>query len=137
MSNRSRRPVYGGKPKIVITTPADDTTDTVPLCAEECPGIRDAYLAVEESILKVQQSLQQFFEVTRAVSQFIARMSARGIVPIPIFVRLYWREHNPGVRFDINNGIHRLQIKDVYLLYGWNYLTDPLFQDALGLTLVD
>ena len=137
MSNRSRRPIYGGKPKIVITTPADDTTDTVPLCAEEGPGIRDAYLAVEASILKVQQSLQQFFDPMRAVSQFIAKMSARGFVPIPIFVRLYWREHDPDVRFDINNAIHRLQIKDIYLMYGWDYRADPLFKDALGLTLVN
>ena len=135
--SRSRRPIYGGKPKIVITTPADDTTDTVPLCAEECPGIRDAYLAVEASIMKVQQSLQQYFEVMRVVSQMVARMTARGRVPIPIFVRLYWREYNPNVKFDINNPIHRLQIKDIYLLYGWDYRTDPIFKDALGLTLVD
>jgi hypothetical protein len=96
----------------------------------------EALIALENNIFLTQQALQQYYQPDRAVSEFIAKMYARCSVPPTIFVRLAWREQYPTTVFNINNPFHRLQIKDIYLIYGFDYLKDPLFKDTLGLTLI-
>ncbi len=101
-----------------------------------CPDLDKVFLDFSEFVKFVEQTVQKSYPITAIISEFIAAMSARtGVRPI-IFVRLVWRERNPGVYFDVNYPLHRLQIKGLYIEYGVDYQYDPLFKDALGLTLV-
>lgn len=136
MSNRFRHPIYGVKPKVVVRPSRQVASGTNSYCFEPCAGIIDSFIALELAIYNIECALQQYYQPNRAVAEFIAKMSARCSVPPVIFVRLVWRETNVGVAFNINNAIHRLQIKDIYLRYGFDYLGDPLFKDVLGLTLI-
>ena len=66
----------------------------------------------------------------------IAPMSATANVSDKLFVRLTWRQTYPDVVFATDNALQRLQIKAIYLEYGLDHRKDPLFKDALGLSLV-
>ncbi len=133
MSSRSfRHPISPRKRKVVIRK-STSTISSVPFCYNPCPGLLDSFIALENQIFLTQQSLQQYYQPDRAVADFIAQMSARCTVPPVIFA---WRQEYDGVRFDITNAIQRLQIKDIYLRYGFDHTADPIFKDALGLTLV-
>jgi hypothetical protein len=98
----------------------------------------DVFLALETTIFNTERALQQYYQPARAVSEFIARMTARCAIPPVVFVRLAWRNSHPTELFNINSPMNRLQIKDIYLAYGFGilYQDDPLFKDALGLTLI-
>jgi hypothetical protein len=101
-----------------------------------CPDLDKVFSDFEEFVRFVQQTVQKSYPITAIISEFVAAMSARTTVRPVLFVRLVWRERNPGVYFDINYTLHRLQIKGIYLEYGADHRGDPLFKDALGLTLV-
>ena len=130
-----RHPIYGVKQRVVVK-PKAKVVSSVPYCYDPCPGILDAFLALESAIFNTERALQQYYEPARAVSEFVAKMSARCTVPPVIFVRLVWRNSFPKEVFDITNPINRLQIKDIYLAFGFDYTGDPLFKDALGKTLI-
>jgi hypothetical protein len=101
-----------------------------------CPDLDKVFSDFEEFVKFVQQTVQKSYPITAVISEFVAAMNARtGVRPV-LFVRLVWRERNPGVYFDINYPLHRLQIKGIYIEYGVDHRADPLFKDALGLTLV-
>ena len=101
-----------------------------------CPDLDKVFSDFSEFVKFVEQTVQKSYPITAIISEFVAAMTARtGVRPI-LFVRLAWRERNSGVYFDINYPLHRLQIKGIYIEYGFNYHNDPLFKDALGLTLV-
>ena len=130
---RATRPIYGiSKKKVAGGDPGNSG------CLPACPDICGTYIAVERLIYNFQLAIKEFFPSFTAVSTFIANMSGRASVPPTIFVRLAWRTVHDGVAFDIKNAIHRLQIKAIYIQYGWSDLVprDPLFKDALGLTLL-
>ena len=101
-----------------------------------CPDLDIVFSDFAEFVKFVEQTVQKSYPITAIISEFVAAMQARTTVRPVLFVRLVWRERNPGVYFDINYPLHRLQIKGIYIEYGVDYRTDPLFKDALGLTLV-
>ena len=101
-----------------------------------CPDLDKVFSDFEEFVKFVQQTVQKSYPITAIISEFVAAMQARTAVRPVLFVRLVWRERNPGVYFDINYPLHRLQIKGIYIEYGVDHRGDPLFKDALGLTLV-
>lgn len=101
-----------------------------------CPDLDKVFSDFEEFVRFVEQTVQKSYPITAIISEFVAAMQARTTVRPVLFVRLVWRERNPGVYFDINYPLHRLQIKGLYLEYGMDHRSDPLFKDALGLTLV-
>jgi len=130
-----RHPIYGVKPRVVLRQNAA-VASSKNACYDPCPGLFDVFLALEQTIFNTQRALQQYYQPARAVSDFIARMTARCAIPPVVFVRLAWRNSHSTELFNINNPINRLQIKDIYLAYGFEYRNDPLFKDALGLTLI-
>ena len=101
-----------------------------------CPDLDKVFSDFEEFVRFVQQTVQKSYPITAIISEFVASMQARTTVRPVLFVRLAWRERNPGVYFDVNYPLHRLQIKGLYIEYGFVHRNDPLFKDALGLTLV-
>jgi hypothetical protein len=101
-----------------------------------CPDLDKVFTDFSEFVKFVQQTVQKSYPITAIISEFVAAMQARTAVRPVLFVRLVWRERNPGVYFDINYALHRLQIKGIYIEYGVDHRADPLFKDALGLTLV-
>ena len=101
-----------------------------------CPDLDIVFSDFAEFVKFVQQTVQKSYPITAIINEFVASMSARTAVRPVLFVRLVWRERNPGVYFDINYPLHRLQIKGIYIEYGVDHRGDPLFKDALGLTLV-
>ena len=101
-----------------------------------CPDLDKVFSDFEEFVRFVQQTVQKSYPITAIISEFVAAMEARTTVRPVLFVRLVWRERNPGVSFDINFPIHRLQIKGIYIEFNRDHSNDPLFKDALGLTLV-
>jgi hypothetical protein len=134
-SGRSyRHPIVSRRRKVIIR-PSATIISSAPFCYNPCPGLRDAFIALENQIFLTEQALQQYYQPDRAVSEFIARMDARCTVPPVIFVRLVWRQENPRP-FNINEIMDRLDIKDIYVRYGFQYKDDPIFNDTLGRTLV-
>lgn len=101
-----------------------------------CPDLDKVFSDFAEFVKFIEQTVQKSYPITAIINEFVAQMSARTTVRPVIFVRLAWRERNPGVYFDINYPLHRLQIKGLYIEYGFDHRSDPLFKDALGLTLV-
>jgi hypothetical protein len=91
------------------------------------PELPTIFRALESTILIVQRTIQRFFPSVTALSQFVADMGARAFVSPALFVRIAWRQAYPGVKFDIENPIQRLQIKDMYLVYGYDWTIDPMF----------
>ena len=128
-SRRNMKSIYGSR-----TTAAKKTA--VAACVEQCPNIRESFLALSQLIYDVERTFPFNYSTDGVISEFVAQMSARAYVSPLVFVRLVWRQENYGVVFDQNNRLHRLQIKDIYIRYKYNYLMDRLFQDAIGLTLI-
>jgi len=133
--SKYRHPIYGTTRRVIVR-PVSKVVSTEPYCYEPCPGIDAAFVALEDAIFNLERTLQQYYQAQRVVSEFIAKMSGRCFLPPAIFVRLVWREAHKDVKFDITNTMHRLQIKYIYVRYGFDYSDEPLFKDALGLTLV-
>ena len=134
-SHRYRHPIYGIKKRVVVR-PVNKVVSSESYCYEPCPGIDAAFFALEDAIFNLERTLQQYYQSQRVVSEFVAKMSARCFIPPVLFVRLVWRETYKGEKFDTTNVMHRLQLKYIYLQYGFSYSDEPLFKDALGLTLV-
>jgi len=130
MYRRNPRPIYGTRQRKTCLP-----TEIIP-CAQACPGIEVAFIQLEAMIENMQKALQQFFPAQTAMANFIANMSARAYVSPQILVRLGWRQTFKDQAFNKNNVLHRLQIKSLYIQLGADYTQDPLFKDALGLTLV-
>jgi hypothetical protein len=63
-------------------------------------------------------------------------MGATVNVSDKLFVRLTWRQTYPGDVFESDSLLQRLQIKAIYQEFGLDYKKDPLFKDALGMTLL-
>lgn len=92
-----------------------------------CPPLDSLFVNLETMIFRVEQAIQEFFPSITVVSTFIAQMDVRAYVPPTIFVRLMWRQNNPGVVFNIENPLQRLQIKDIYIVLGFDWTVDPMF----------
>lgn len=133
--SKYRHPIYGINRRVIVR-PASNVVSSEPYCYDPCPGIDATFVALEDAIFNLERTLQQYYQAQRIISECVANMSARCFLPPAIFVRLVWREANKDVRFDITNVMHRLQIKYIYVRYGFDYSDEPLFKDALGLTLV-
>ncbi len=54
-------------------------------------------------------------------------LTGHAIIPFVIRVRLAWVKMYPGKEFDETNPVHLSQIKDIYLMNGQDWRTDPLF----------
>ena len=95
----------------------------------------DALLALSSLFSVLENAINVFIPSTSIVAPMIAPMSAKATVSDKVFIRLAWRQEYPGAVFHPDNLLQRLQIKELYLQYGMDYMNDPLFKDDLGLTL--
>lgn len=84
----------------------------------------------------LENAINFFIPSTSILAPMIAPMGAKATVSDKVFVRLVWRQEYPGAVFHPDNLLQRLQIKEIYLQYGMDYTSDPLFMDALGLILI-
>lgn len=101
-----------------------------------CPDLDKVFSDFAEFVKFVEQTVQKSYPITAVITEFVAAMSAKtGVRPV-IFVRLVWRERNPGIYFDINCPLHRMQIKGIYIEFDVDHRADPLFKDTLGRSLV-
>lgn len=107
-----------------------------------CPNIKEAFLALSDFIMYLQTSIPVLFPSSMIVSQFVADVAARSAVSPPVYVRLVWLEHyknnplyNPTpLPFNKEYIPHLLQLKEIYLRLGMNFLLDPLFKAGSGST---
>lgn len=75
----------------------------------------------------LKQTVVDLYPTGRAMAEYIAKMSARGGVSVPLFIRLAWRKEHPKDPFD-STRLQLLQIKDLYLRYGFDWKQDKLFE---------
>ena len=94
------------------------------------PTLTDFYTLLES----VRRVVDELFPAARAQAPYVARMAARGMVPVPIFVRLLWRTRHKGVVFTASQ-VQLIQLRDMYLECGFDPTTDRIF-DALPHPLV-
>lgn len=87
-------------------------------------------------IYAIEVSIDKYFPNANVTTGIVAKARAVARLPPVLFVRLTWRQRYPGTFFDDQNVLHRLQIKGLYLEFGWDYCNDPLFKDALGIGLI-
>ena len=126
MSYRSlRRPIYGQK--------------RVKCIDKGCPDLSPAFLSLSSFIKETSEVVGTCYDRPALVSEIIGEIRGKAYMSPKLLIRLLWRQTYPGVSFSIYNKFHRLQIKDLYISHGYTFATysdDPLFKDALGLTLV-
>jgi hypothetical protein len=96
----------------------------------------DALIALSSLFSAMEQAINVFFPANAVVAPMIAPMGASATLSDKLFVRITWRQEYPGMIFNPDNLIQRLQIKDMYIRYGLDYTADPLFLDAIGVTLI-
>lgn len=126
----STKPIYGGASTYVSTTTSTTSTYVVDTCC------KDALLALTFLFSAIENVVDIFFPSLSIIAPMIAPMGARAGVSEKVYVRLIWRHEYEGIIFHPENLLQRLQIKEIYLRYGWDYTVDPLFMDPIGLTLV-
>lgn len=114
-----RHPIYGARPRV-------DCTD----------AFVSAFADLATLIESIIQTISMFFPAAVIMSTIIGEAKATMILPPQLFVRLIWKQRYEGTIFCKTSIIHRLQLKGIYLEYGADYTTDPLFTDELGRTLV-
>lgn len=135
MSRSSRRPIYGVYRSRKITPSSDN------FCVDvKCPDLKPAFLALSSYIKETSEVVGTCYNRPGVVSNFIAAIRGTMYMSPKLLIRLWWRQTYPTNLFDVNNLFHRLQIKDLYIAYGYSYeiySQDPLFKDALGLSLLN
>lgn len=131
MSYSSRlKSIYGGSES--VSNPV--YYNTVPyILSDAC--CTNALKALSSLFSVLESVVEMFFPSTSILAPMIANMSAKATVSDKVYVRLIWRHQYQDV-FSPENLIQRLQIKDIYILEGLDYSSDPLFMDDLGLTLL-
>ena len=97
---------------------------TVPLCqqTDTCltGPMMSAFLSMIES---VRSTIKNLFPSTAVKAPFVAAMGATGGVPVPIFIRLAWRQRYTGCIFEMTNK-HLGQLIDLYMHYSLDWRTD-------------
>jgi hypothetical protein len=87
------------------------------------------------TLINIVDNLETLFRDFFRTSQVVAPLQVSFSVPARISpavgVRLIWKDQNPGVRFNREDDVHRLQIKVIYQTNGWNWDNDPLFKVAV------
>lgn len=101
-----------------------------------CKKMNDIIRSVTGMMYTVMNTVDAYFPETLVMNQIIGQMRSLARLPPKLFVRVTWRQRYPNVYFDDRNVLHRLQIKGIYLEFGGDYCDDPLFKDALGVTLI-
>lgn len=91
------------------------------------PTMADFY----EFLGSVRRIIVELFPAAKAQAPYVARMAARGAIPVPIFVRLLWRSRNKDIAFRATQ-IQLIQLRDMYLECGFDPTEDRIF-DALVL----
>ncbi len=105
--------------------------------AEECcMQLNDMILRLTGMMYAMTQTVDAFFPETHTILQVIGQMRGLARLSPKLFVRVTWRQRFPGVFFDTDNILQRLQIKGIYLEFGLDHCDDPLFKDAIGVDLV-
>jgi hypothetical protein len=115
-----RHPIYGGERKR----------------SKCCATLTTALNAMERLVYNMENTVYEMFPPVLIVPQIIGHATARAIMNDKLVVRLTWRQRYPGVYFDDQSKIQRLQIKAIYIEMGADHTQDPLFKDAIGLPLV-
>jgi hypothetical protein len=59
---------------------------------------------------------------------FIGQMTATSSTTPPVLTRLMWIEENKGTKFERDNPIHVLQLKDKYMQLNQDWHQDPLLK---------
>ena len=96
----------------------------------------DALIALSSLFSVLENAVNIFFPSSSILAPMIAPMGAKAAVSDKVFVRITWRQQYPNIVFHPDNLIQRLQLKEIYLMFGMNYTNDPLFRDELGRTLL-
>lgn len=125
-----------GEPKTVAVTNEEAALAESGVCIPRYPDILDSFLSLNELIYTIERTIPVNFSVDGVIAEFVAEMSGRAFVSPAVYVRLIWRQEHATVRFDMNDRIHRLQIKDIYVRLGYDYKLDRMFQDTIGLSLI-
>jgi hypothetical protein len=122
---RGGRSIYGAPCRTQKQTLC--TLQHYPSAPGTIPSLDIVFTSIAKTILTVQKTIQRFFPSAKVVSEFIADMGARMYVSPALYVRITWRQMYAGATFNIENPLQRLQIKDIYLMYGYDWTKDPLF----------
>jgi hypothetical protein len=80
----------------------------------------EAFLSMIESL---RTTIDKLFPAIDTKAPFVASMSATGGVPVPLFIRLAWRQRYIGVKFEGTN-IQLGQLIDLYMQYRLDWSTD-------------
>lgn len=92
----------------------------------------EALEALYRTTTIIEEDVHILFPPTFVLNEIVGSMSARAYMPPVLYVRVTWRQRYPDKMFDTNNLLHRLQIKGLYLEFGFDHRVDPLFKDDIG-----
>ena len=88
----------------------------------------DQISALIDVISNMEILFKNYFKATGVVLPLHATMGVGARTNAAVGTRIIWRHENPGIMFNRDSEIHRLQLKSIYLNNGWNWRTDPLLK---------
>lgn len=110
---------------------------TIPPCnPRECADMFPIKLYLDSltnTIGNLMSVIDKFFPETKSFATVIGDVSARQAMPPGMFVRLVWAKRFPGQVF-VNDRLHNLQLKQIYLEFQANWRDDPFLVAVLGST---
>ena len=114
----SGRLIYGGRPAI-------------PCCVTDLCLTRDLLGAFNTLINQVEVIVSDLYQASEIKSSLITNMEAKAFVSYPMMVRIIWRRQHPTDEW-IGSDEQILQLLDIYLMYGWDWKGDKLFDQNAG-----
>jgi hypothetical protein len=79
------------------------------------------------TIESIYTFIEKIVKIRLAVRAIEGNMSATAILPLAVIVRLEWIKKHPQTMFDPQDPVHLFAIKELYLRFRGDWLTDELF----------
>jgi hypothetical protein len=77
-----------------------------------------------ETVSQTAVNVELFFPGSTAFANLVAPMGATLTMSPALMMRFLWMKAHPGIIFDSMNHTALLQLKDLYLKYGYDWTTD-------------
>ncbi len=103
----------------------------IPCCVSDLCLTEELVGAFQTLLGEVKTIVSTLYPHTEVKSAIVADMGAKAWVHPPILVRIFWRRAHPGVQW-LGTPDQVLQLLDIYLLNGWEWTGDKLFDTNAG-----
>lgn len=120
----SQKPIYGISQKVAPGGEPDCS------CTVD-PSIESSLGLLLTLLTKMRANIEKYFPVAEVNLGLTGRMNLTMKVPPVMMVRLIWRDRNPTAKQDRYDPFYLNALRDIYLEYMWDPMTDPLLNGSV------